>query len=94
MMRRQDCIFGKVIDLLVGVGLFVFGLFSVAKTLLTKSRSVTIPIGVLFSITIRLATSFCVIRAAASITVLVDSIVRTFWVITSFTLVINYHSSI
>jgi hypothetical protein len=27
MMRREDCIFGKVIDLLVGVSLFVFGLF-------------------------------------------------------------------
>jgi len=74
--------------------ILVFGFLSFAKTLLTKSRSVMIPIGVLSSITIRLPTSFSVIRAAASVTVLFDSIVMTVLVITSLTLGINYHTGI
>jgi len=74
--------------------ILVFDGFSFAKTLLTKSRSVTIPIGVLSSITIKLPTSFSAIRAAASITVLLASTVMTVLVITSLTLGINYHTSI
>ena len=74
--------------------ILVFDGFSFAKTLLTKSRSVTIPIGMLSSMTIKLATSFCAIRAAASETVLLTSIVMTFSVITSLTLVINYHTGL
>ena len=60
-----------------------------ARTFLTKSRSVTIPIDVLFSITIRLLTLFCVINAAASATVLFVSMVMTVFVIISFTFDIN-----
>ena len=71
---------------------FVVNDFFCARTLLTKSRSVTIPMGVFLSITIRLATSFSAIRAAASETVLFDSIVTTVLVITSLTFVINYHT--
>src|SRR3972149_6737562 len=47
--------------------------FPTASTLLTKSLSVTIPTGTLFSITTKSPTSFCDIRAAASITVLLAS---------------------
>lgn len=60
-----------------------------AKTFLTKSRSVTIPVGVLPSMTIRLLTFFSVIRAVASVTVLLASIVMTVLVIISLTLDIN-----
>ena len=71
-------------EILVCEGLFF------AKTFLTKSRSVTIPVGVLFSIIIRLLTLFCVINAAASVTVLFVSMVMTVFVIKSFTFDINY----
>jgi len=47
-------------EILVFDGLFF------AMTLRTKSRSVTIPIGMLSFMTIKFATSFSVIRAAAS----------------------------
>ena len=69
--------------------LVVDGLFF-AKTFLTKSRSVTIPVGLFLYITIRLLTLFSVINAAASVTVLLDSIVMTVLVIISLTLDINY----
>ena len=71
-------------EILVFVGLFF------AKIFLTKSRSVTIPVGVLFSMTIRLLTLFCVINAAASVTVLFASMVMTVFVIISLTFDINY----
>ncbi len=74
--------------------IFVFDGLFFAMTLLTKSRSVTIPIGMLVSITIKFATSFSAISAAASETVLLDSTVMTFSVITSLTLVINYHTGL
>lgn len=71
-------------EILVVVGLFF------ARTFRTKSRSVTIPVGVLFSIIIRLLTLFSVINAAASVTVLLASMVMTVFVIISLTLDINY----